>query len=124
MGRPLAAGARAVARSKERVGRGLVGADARSSGAREASPAPCASFAHKSSQALTLLFKRTVPVAILQIRRGEPYAIDQSRVQLRSLRDPISNGFQRLKKIQKKLTVAERSKGTRPQPLLGAYGAR
>ena len=28
------------------------------------------------------------------------------------------------KKFQKKLTAAERSKGTRPQPLLGAYGAR
>ena len=28
------------------------------------------------------------------------------------------------KQIQKKLTAAERSKGTRPQPLLGAYGAR
>ena len=28
------------------------------------------------------------------------------------------------KKNQKKLAAAERSKGTRPQPLLGAYGAR
>ena len=28
------------------------------------------------------------------------------------------------KNFQKKLTAAERSKGTRPQPLLGAYGAR
>ena len=28
------------------------------------------------------------------------------------------------KKIQKKLTAAKTLKGTRPQPLLGAYGAR
>ena len=37
---------------------------------------------------------------------------------------PVATRAYFLGKIQKKLTAAKTLKGTRPQPLLGAYGAR
>ena len=69
----------------------------------------------------TLASQCTIPI---QEAVGNGFPKEAPRVGLRRYSTCSHENLFLGKKFQKKLTAAKTLKGTRPQPLLGAYGAR